>query len=417
MSQKEVDRAFVLNKVKTDQINLIQASLEINLSYPQTKRLWSRYKREGCKGLISKKRGAKSNRAVSEEKRKKIVRIISEHYERCKPLFISEKLKQHHCIKYSSEFIRQLMIEYRLWVPKVNKAKIHPRRSRRASKGELLQCDASDHDWLEGRGPRCHLHLFVDDATSNMEGGWFTLEETTEGYYRALKPILEQKGRPVNIYTDKRGTFVVNHGNKRGITQFSRAMTELGINMIIAHSPQAKGRIERAFATLQERLVWEMRINHICTIEEANDFLPKFIKEYNKKYGKQPSNPVDAYRSLNQKGSLKYILSIKEERKVSKNLEVQYKNQTYQLQPPSTIQKSLKNANVLVVTTLERELAFEYQGTIIKYKCYRDLEYKDPKISIDKLLNNWKYGRGKKTKPSKHHLWKRGAISNYGCQI
>ena len=137
MSQKEVDRAFVLNKVKTGQINLIQASLEMNLSYPQTKRLWSRYKKEGSKGLISKKRGAISNRAVSKEERKKIVRIISEHYEGCKPLFISEKLKQYHNIKYSSEFIRQLMIEYYLWFPKVNKAKIHPRRNRRGGESTL----------------------------------------------------------------------------------------------------------------------------------------------------------------------------------------------------------------------------------------------------------------------------------------
>jgi len=254
MSQKEVDRALVLAKVQASQISLKQASREMNLSYPQTKRLWSRYKKEGPKGLISKKRGAKSNRSVSDEDRKKIVRIISEHYWDCKPLFISEKLEQYHDIKYSSEFIRQVMIEYRLWVPKKNKAKTHPRRIRRASEGELLQGDASDHDWFEGRGPRCHLHLFVDDATSNMAGGWFEMEETTKGYYKALEPILKQKGRPVSLYTDKRGTFVVNQGNKHGKTQFGRAMAELEINMITAHSPQAKGRIERAFGTLQNDL-------------------------------------------------------------------------------------------------------------------------------------------------------------------
>jgi transposase len=407
MSQKEVDRALVLAKVKATQITLKQAAREMNISYPQSKRLWSRYKKEGPKGLISRKRGVKSNHAVPKEERKKIVRIISEHYQDCKPLFISEKLEQHHGIKYSSEFIRQVMIEYHLWFPKANKAKRHPRRIRRASEGELLQGDASDHDWFEGRGPRCHLHLFVDDATSKIAGGWFGLEETTEGYYQALGPILEEKGRPVNIYTDKRGTFVVNQGNKRGKTQFARAMKELEINMIIAHSPQAKGRIERAFGTLQERLVWEMRINRICTTEEANSYLPKFFEEYNSKYGEQPSNPIDAYRPLNQYSSLKYILSTKEERKVSKNLEVQYKNQIYQLSSPIGLQLSLKNAIVSAITTLNGELAFEYQGHLLKHICYSELEYKEPEICIDGLLANWKDGRGKKTKPSKHHPWKR----------
>ena len=283
MTQKEVDRAFVLEKVKANQIPLKQAAHAMLLSYPQTKRLWQLYKKEGAKGLISRKRGVKSNRAVSESERKRIAKIISCHYQGCKPLFVTEKLHHYHHIHYSSEFIRQLMIEYQLWVPKRKKINIHPMRQRRESEGMLLQVDASDHHWLEDRGPRCHLHLFVDDATSKIGGGWFELEETTEGYYRAFKPILEQKGRPVNLYTDKRGTFVVNYGSKKSKTQFARAMQELDINMITAHSPQAKGRIERAFFTLQERLVWEMRIKHICSIEEANRFLPEFFEEYNNK--------------------------------------------------------------------------------------------------------------------------------------
>lgn len=414
MSQKEVDRALVLDKVRAKQINLKQAAREMTLSYPQTKRLWACYKKAGPKGLVSRKRGAKSNRRVSAEKRKSIVKVIFEQYQDCNPLFISEKLEQYHGIKYSSEFIRQLMIEHHLWFPKRNKAKAHPRRLRRASEGELLQGDASDHDWFEGRGPRCHLHLFVDDATSAICSGWFDLEETTKGYYQTLKPILEQRGRPVSIYTDKRGTFVVNQGNKRGETQFARAMKELGIQIIIAHSPQAKGRIERAFGTLQERLVWEMRIAGICTIEEANSYLPKFFEEYNRKYAKQPSNPTDAYRPLNQGSQLKYILSTKEERKVSKNLEVQYKNEIYQLSSPPTLQLSLKNSTVSAITTLDGELIFEYQGHLLKHTRYSELEYRKPEICVDDLMKNWGGGQGKKTKPSKHHPWKR---SSQACSV
>lgn len=415
MSQKEADRSIVLAKVKEKQITLKEAAHGMLLSYPQTKRLWARYKKEGAKGLISRKRGKKSNRAVSEKERKKIVKIISSHYQDCKPLFITEKLCEYHNINYSSEFIRQLMIEYHLWIPKRSKTKIHPRRQRRESEGMLLQGDASDHDWFEGRGPRCHLHLFVDDATSKIEGGQFELEETTKGYYKALKPILEQKGRPVNIYTDKRGTFVVNQGNKRGKTQFARAMKELDINMITAHSPQAKGRVERTFGTLQERLVWEMRINHICTIEEANHFLPKFIEKHNNKYGKRPSNPFDAYRSLNKNTPLKYILSTKEERTVSKNLEIQYKREIYQLTPPDNVR--IQNKKITVITTLDNELVFEYHGHLLNHVCYSKLEYKKEKVCMNKLMDNWKDRQRKNIKPSKHHPWKRSSTSGSYCLV
>ena len=168
MSAKEVDRAYVLAKVKEKRITLKEASRSIFLSYTQTKRVWSRYKQEGPKGLISRKRGMKSNRAVLEEECKKIIQIITNQYKGCNPLFISEKLSQYHNIKYSSEFIRQLMMKHHLWFAKKTKVKTHPRRERRESEGALLQADASDHDWFEGRGPRCHLHLFVDDATSKI---------------------------------------------------------------------------------------------------------------------------------------------------------------------------------------------------------------------------------------------------------
>ncbi|MBA3604058.1 MAG: DDE-type integrase/transposase/recombinase [Parachlamydiaceae bacterium] len=140
-----------------------------------------------------------------------------------------------------------------------------------------MQIDASHHAWFEDRGPKCHLHLLIDDATSKLMGGYFAPEETTEGYYRACFPYFEKMGRPVSLYSDKRGTFIVNQGCPRHDTQFARAMKELDIRMITAHSPQAKGRIERAFGTLQERLVWEMRLNNISSIEEANVFLPNFL--------------------------------------------------------------------------------------------------------------------------------------------
>lgn len=406
MSQKEVDRALFLNQVKKKQITLKRASELLRLSYPQAKRLWSQYKQHGPPGLISQKRGRKSNRAIPDERKKEIVRLINANYQDCKPRFISEKLAQYHNIKYSAEFIRQVMIEYKLWFPQTRSEKVHQRRERKESEGEMLQADASNHAWFEERGVKCHLHLFVDDATSKIVGGYFCPEETTEGYYKALKPVLQTGGRPVNIYTDKRGTFTVNQGDKRGKTQFGRAMQELEINMILAHSPQAKGRIERVFGTLQERLVWEMRIHQINTIEEANQFLPSFFEEYNKKFAIAASNPINAYRPLNQSMNLKYIFCTKEIRKITKNLEIQYNSQIYQLIPPKHLRTRLKGAHVVVITTLENELLFEYDGIILDYKRYDELEYQEPLICRDSLLANWKDVPGRKTKPSRNHPWK-----------
>jgi hypothetical protein len=405
MSSKEVERELILKKVQDKQINLIKASQLLGLSYPQTKRIWARYKALGRKGLISQKRGMASNRAIPIQKREEIANIIAKEYQFCKPLFISEKLKERNNIDHSSEFIRQVMIEYHLWFPQRKKQKIHQRRQRRECEGELEQIDASDHLWFENRGPRCHLHALIDDATSKIMGGYFALEETTEGYFKACLPYFEKVGRPISLYSDKRGTFIVNKGGKGGETQFSRAMKELNIRIIIAHSPQAKGRIERAFGTLQERLVWEMRLNNISTIEEANVFLPSFIDLYNKQFSKHPANSFNAHRPLNHEKPLKYILCKKEERVVSKNLEVNYENKIYQLNPPEELISKLKGSKVRVITTLEDELIFQYKGFIIDHVIYNEMPFITPHITIEELMGNWKT---KKTYiPSKDHPYKR----------
>lgn len=409
MSNKESQKALILQKVQLKLIKLKKASELMGLSYPQTKRLWSKYKLLGPKGLISKKRGKKSNRAVLPEKRQEIAKIIADKYYSCRPLFISEKLEERHGIKYSSEFIRQLMIEFHLWIPKQCKKNIHQRRERRECEGELVQMDASDHDWFEERGPRCHLHLLIDDATSKIQGAYFTEEETTEGYFHACKRYFEKKGLPISLYNDKRGTFIVNNGKKRGETQFARAMKELGVKMIFAHTPQAKGRIERVFGTLQERLVWEMRLANISTIKEANNFLPGFLKKHNKKFAVAPANPFNAHLSLNHSQPLNYILCIKEKRRVTRNLEVQYNNRIYQLRPPPNLEETLKKTEIEVLTTLDHELVFKYRGVFIKYQEFDNQPKRNDKPSVDELLRNWK-DKPPVYIPNKYHPWKTGGF-------
>ena len=263
--------------------------------------------------------------------------------------------------------------------------------------------DASDHDWFEGRGPRCHLHLLIDDATSKILGGNFKLEETTEGYFQACSPYFAKRGLPINFYNDKRGTFVVNQGKNRGDTQFGRALKELGIGMILAHSPEAKGRIERVFGTLQNRLVWEMRIQGISTIEDANGFLPSFFEKYNKMFSVEPKNPFDAHRPLSQNQDLKYILCAKEIRSVSKNLEVQFKNTIYQLEVPAELQNSIRRAKIEAGITLEGEVFFQFMGKDVKYKKYGDQVNIREEVNLEVAAKSWK----SKKATSKNHPWKR----------
>jgi hypothetical protein len=369
MDERESNIYHYFQQVENKRLTLIKASKLIGLGYRQTKRLWKAYKTQGIHGIISKKRGAKSNRSFSLSFKQEILMIIASKYTSCKPGFVTEKLEANEGIRVSDETVRQLMIEQHLWIPHRSKKQIHQRRDRKECLGELAQTDASDHLWFEKRGPRCHLHLIVDDATGKIMGGHFCEEETTLGYYRAIQPYLEREGRPVKIYCDRRGTFKVNAGKNRTITQFHRAMKELGIGMIYARSPEAKGRIERTFGTLQDRLVCELRLRNISTIDEANEYLPEFITAYNAKYGKVPMSQFNAHRSLNSDQELKYILCFKHVRKVTKHLEISYKGKIYQLDEKH---EEVKKGKVEVIETLDGELLFTHNGVKLKANVFID---------------------------------------------
>jgi hypothetical protein len=360
--------------VQNKELTLLKASELIGLSYRQTKRLWREYKEQGLAGIISKKRGVKSNRSYSEIFKQEVVSIIARKYSNCKPGFVTEKLEGNEGIKISDETVRQLMIEHHLWIPHQRKRRTHKRRDRKELEGELVQIDASDHNWFEDRGPECHLHLIVDDATGKIKGGYFAEEETTLGYYKAIQPYLEREGRPVNIYCDRRGTFKVNKGKIRKDTQFKRAMKEMGIGMIYARTAEAKGRVERTFGTLQDRLVCELRLRNISTIQEANEYLLEFITDYNAKYGKDPASPFNAHRDLNPNQELKYILCFKHIRKVTKHLEISFKGKIYQFDEKH---EKLKKGKVEVIETLDGELIFTHNGVKLKAKVFIDRPRKD----------------------------------------
>ena len=388
MTIKEAERLSIMKQITSKKLKQREGSELLGLSLRQTQRLIRTYKDEGAKGLVSKKRGKPNARKMPLEKRIKIEAIIREKYPDFGPLLASEKLREKEKIHVSRETVRKIMIDEGLWTPKKKKEKkVHQRRARRMREGELVQADGSYHDWFEGRAPKCCLILFVDDATSKILYGKFCTWESKENYFLSLEGYLKQHGKPQELYVDKHSVFKVTREELKkgeGVTAFHKALKILGIDLICANSPQAKGRIERKNGVLQDRLIKEMRLKGITNIEEANHYLEEFIKEHNKQFGKTPADPRNGHRPLKATENLQKILSTQEQRTISKNLTIQYNNQIYQLETKTPNRLRYKK-----VTTIERpgkDLIIEYQGKEVPYTLWEEHKYLGPKIIDDKQL-------------------------------
>jgi transposase len=403
MSIKEVERYEVFQRCQRGEISLRQAARLLKLSYRHTKREWKVYKEEGKEGLISKRRGKPSPRAFPAHLKREILGIIREDYSDFGPTLIVEKLEEREAKHISKETIRCWMIQANMWIPKETKEKrIYQRRERRASEGELVQADGSDHKWFEDRAPRCTLLVAIDDATGNVMAR-FEHEETTAGYFRLMQEYVMRHGVPEALYTDRYSVFKVNHGKEETLTQFGRAMKELGVELIYARTPQAKGRVERTNGTLQDRLVKELRLHNISTIEEANAFLPEFLAKYNQKFGKKPRSAFNAHRPLKQKENLQHILCEQATRKISKDLEVSFEGQIYQIQAHNQ-RNRLQGKQITIIRTLDGKLHMEYEGASLKYKIHKEM----PSSLIMDAKQLVAYKEKKKWRPPAKHPWKRG---------
>jgi len=319
MSTEELERLEVILKVVDKRLTQAVASRQVGVTVRQIKRLVKKYREQGAKGLISKQRGQVSNHKYTVDKIEAIKELVRKHYYDFGPKFAAEKLYEQHGIKVSKETLRQWMIEWGLWKAKRQKeAQRHPQRARRECFGDLVQIDGSPHDWFEGRGPKCCLLVAIDDATSRLSSLHFEPSETTAGYFKLMSKYIGQHGLPLATYSDRHGIFRINLPNvsEETETQFSRAARELGIEVICAHTPEAKGRVERANQTLQDRLIKEMRLLGINTIEAANAYLPTYIADHNKRFSVAAKSTVDAHRrELPEQKILDLILSHQEERK------------------------------------------------------------------------------------------------------
>jgi len=373
MSDKEIERLCIIKKIETKEITQKEAGIELGISERQVRRLLVGYRQKGGNdGIVSRHKGG--NRGFTEDFKKEVIAKVRAKYSDFRPSFASEKLEEIDGLKINRETLRQLMIKEDLWKGKRRKkARIHQTRERRSRYGELIQIDGSHHDWFEGRSGKCCLLVFIDDATSKLMKLRFERSETTNGYFRVVKDYVKAYGIPYAFYSDKDSVFTVNAPSKidgiKGVTEFARAMKELDIEIILAHSPQAKGRVERANATLQDRLIKEMRLRKIDTIEAGNKYLEEFIKEHNKKFAINDEKIVDGHReaSDNILNRLDEILSFQSTRKLSKNLEMSYKNTIYQIQRHGT-GYTYRGAEIVIYENTDGEIVLKKGKEVLKYK-------------------------------------------------
>ena len=340
MSQKEVKRAQVLDMLKEGKISQQEAAQRMGISTRQARRLAKHYLAAGLSGLASEKRGRASNRRLDETIRATAIELIGAHYRDFGPTLANEKPAELHGIRLSVESARQLMMRAGYWKPRRGGAVCaHPMRERRTRFGEMIQIDGSPHDWFEGRGERCTLLVFIDDATGKLTQLRFMHTETTPGYMRVLHDHILAHGVPVALYSDKHSIFRINakDADPEAETQFTRAARELGIECIHAHSPQAKGRVERANQTLQDRLVKEMRLAGIDDMESANAWLPGYIADYNRRFAVKPRDASDAHLAYpGTPAALVRILSVQVTKTLSKNLSCQQENKLLQVATTGT---------------------------------------------------------------------------------
>ena len=328
MSKRELDRTEWMQAIRDRRATQAQVAERLGMSVRQVERLYRSFKADGAAGLISKKRGRPSGRRLPDTLRVEVLTLVREHYGDFGPTLAHEKLTALHGVTVSVETLRQWMTNDGLWAPHASRSvRIHPPRRRRPCLGELIQIDGCDHEWFEARAPRCVLLVYVDDATSRLMHMRFVQSESTFDYFESTRQYIEEHGKPVTFYSDKAGVFRVNAREPRGgdrTTRFTRALGELNIDLLCANSPQAKGRVERAHQTLQDRLVKEMRLLDVSTIEEANRLAPRFMADYNARFSKAPSSDHNAHRPLRDDEKLEEVFRWKESRKLSMNLTVHF---------------------------------------------------------------------------------------------
>ena len=416
MSSQEVKKYDIVRKTISKELNGTQAAQLLDLSTRQVRRLKQKVKVQGVNGIVHGSRGKPSNRRMPAKERQKIAALLHQHYSDFGPLLASEKLDERHGIKRGKSAIRAIMIAENLWQPQAKKKELHRAwRERKASKGELVQYDGSYEHWFEERGEKCCLLANIDDADSEVKAR-FDDHEGVEPTFNYWRGYIERLGKPNAIYVDKFSTYSMNHKlaqeNPDTLTQFERAMAELNIGIIHAHSPQAKGRVERIFKTLQDRLIKELRLQNISTINEANEFLEKdFLPKFNAKFMVEARSKTDLHKPLNEqeKKKLDSIFSRQYQRVVNNDFTVSHKKNYYQLEKnqPVTICRQDK---VTIEERPDRSIRLRLRG---KYLNCKHLPERPRKLNAKEKQLNWVIPKRTTYTPPANHPWRQIARMNY----
>ncbi len=415
MSKKELSRLEVVQAVVGSRLTQAEAAGRLKLSVRQVKRLCRRYRRAGAAGLVSKRGGRPSNHRIGEAERARVIGLIKARYEGFGPTLAAEYLGAEDGYAHSVETLRNWMREAGLWLAKrKGRRAVHGLRERRARFGELVQIDGSPHDWLEARGPRCTLIAFIDDATGRIVYARFVPVESSLAYLDGLHAYLRKHGRPVALYSDRHGIFTKHDPEDPAPTQFERAVKQLGIESILAHSPQAKGRVERLFETLQDRWVKAMRLAGISDREAANCWLPTAIARHNARFAVAPRNTEDAHTAVDcAPAPLHRICSLQYVRTLSKALSSQFAGRLYQIQTGSSPRYGLQGKKITVCQSSDGTLTLLNGQEVLPYRVFdRHAQLAESRITDDKTLNAKVDAvlarvRSARLKPPPDHPWKR----------
>jgi len=391
MSERDLQRIEVLTDVLAGRRTVAAAATVLVVSERQMYRLLAKYEDGGGSALIHKARGRTSNRSLNAGIRRYAVELVRTRYADFGPTLATEVLLEKHSLRLGRETLRRWMVAEGLWLSRKQRRTFHQPRLRREHYGELIQIDGSEHRWFEERGEPCTLLVFIDDATSRLMRLRFVPSESTDSYFEALRGYLKAHGCPVAFYSDKHSVFRINKPEAKGgqgMTQFGRALAELNIEILCANSSQAKGRVERANRTLQDRLVKELRLASICDIDAGNAFLADFLARFNQRFAIPPAKPEDVHRTLNIAASrLSDILCHREQRYVGAQLTFHYDRKQIILEQ-TELSKGLAGQYVELFDFGDKPMEVRWRGHVLPYRVFS----KDQRVSHTAVVENKRLG-------------------------
>ena len=369
MSRQEAKRLYIIHQAMDQKITQSEAATLIDLSDRQIRRMIKRIRKEGNEGICHRSRGMISNHRIPKKIKNKTLKLFREQYKDFNLVHATEKLSEVHGITLSDETLRLWLNEAEIPYKKRKVKKHRQRRERRAHFGELVQIDGSHHDWFEGRGPVCVFMGYIDDATNTVHGCFYDYEGTMPAM-DSMKRYIKRYGIPKSVYLDKHTTYKSwaeptieeQLNDQKPMSHFQKSLVALAIEAIHANSPQAKGRVERLFKTLQDRLVREMRLLGIKSVAEANEFLTTYLPKYNRRFAKPAASEADLHRPSLHSRELDRILCIKEERTVKNDFTIAYNCSLYQIEQATRAKK------VTVEERLDGSLHITYKGQELRYR-------------------------------------------------